>query len=111
MYCFFDALQIVFVGALRGAGDTRFILLNTSCISLLAIATGYWLQDQFDWKETGYALYGWWWVLTGWLLALGVTYVLRFEQGRWKTMRVIEPDLNVESPAGATDLCGVQSPE
>jgi MATE family multidrug resistance protein len=111
MYCFFDALQIVFVGALRGAGDTRFILINTSCISLLAIATGYWLQDQFDWKETGYALYGWWWVLTGWLLALGVTYVLRFEQGRWKTMRVIEPELNVESPASATELYSMQSPD
>ena len=111
MYCFFDALQIVFVGALRGAGDTRFILFNTSCISLVAIVTGYWLQDQFGWKESGYALYGWWWVLTGWLLALGVTYVLRFEQGGWKTMRVIEPELNVESPDSTTELYGMQSPD
>jgi len=33
LYCLFDALQIIFVGALKGAGDTRFILFNTIVIS------------------------------------------------------------------------------
>lgn len=93
MYCFFDALQIVFVGALRGAGDVRFILINSSVISVLFLTAGYWLADAFGWKESGYALYGWWWVLTVWILALGITYLLRFEQGKWKSMRVIEPEL------------------
>jgi len=93
LYCFFDAMQIVFVGALRGAGDTRFVLFNASVLSLLAIATGFLLQEQLHWKETGYGLYGWWWVMTGWIVALGVTYLARFEQGKWKTMRVIEPEL------------------
>jgi hypothetical protein len=32
-------------------------------------------------------------VLTAWIFALGVTYVIRFEMGQWKTMRVIEPEL------------------
>ena len=93
LYCIFDSLQIVFVGALRGAGDTRFILWNTSIISIVFLSLGYFLEHQLGWKESGYALYGWWWILTGWIFALGVTYVLRFEQGRWKSMRVIEPDL------------------
>jgi MATE family multidrug resistance protein len=111
IYCFFDALQIVFVGALRGAGDTRFIMINTSVISVLFLSLGYLLEYQLGWKESGYALYGWWWVLTGWILALGVTYVIRFEQGRWKSMRVIEPDLAPAEVAAAPELCGVQSPE
>jgi MATE family multidrug resistance protein len=93
LYCFFDALQIVFVGALRGAGDVRFILINSTVISVIFLTAGYWLQGAFGWKDSGYALYGWWWVLTAWIFALGVTYVIRFEQGRWKTMRVIEPEL------------------
>ena len=28
-YCIFDAIQIVFVGALKGAGDTRYVLLGS----------------------------------------------------------------------------------
>ncbi|MCI0360770.1 MAG: MATE family efflux transporter [Planctomycetaceae bacterium] len=111
LYCFFDAMQIVFVGALRGAGDTRFILVNTSVISVLFLGLGYFLEHQLLWKETGYALWGWWWVLTGWIFALGVTYVVRFEQGRWKSMRVIEPDLADSEIAAGPELCGVQSPE
>ena len=27
-YCLFDALNVVFAGALKGAGDTRFIMLR-----------------------------------------------------------------------------------
>jgi len=111
LYCLFDSMQIVFVGALRGAGDTRFILINTSIISIVFLSLGYGLEHQLGWKESGYALYGWWWVLTGWIFALGVTYVLRFEQGRWMTMRVIEPDLAPPEVAAAPELCGVQSPE
>jgi MATE family multidrug resistance protein len=119
LYCIFDSMQIVFVGALRGAGDTRFILLNTSVISVVFITLGYCLEQQLAWKVTGFALWGWWWVLTGWIFALGLTYMLRFQQGRWKSMRVIEPELAPEElpsqtlaePAAAPELCGVQSPE
>jgi multidrug resistance protein, MATE family len=98
LYCFFDAAQIMLVGALRGAGDTRFVLANASVISILAIFAGKYLEKQFQWLESGFGLYGWWWVMTGWLLVLGVTYLLRFCQGRWKSMRVIEPEL-IDEPA------------
>jgi len=37
--------------------------------------------------------------LTGWVLALGVIYVLRFVGGKWKSMRVIEPSLESEMNA------------
>ena len=36
-------------------------------------------------------------VITGWVFTLGIVYWARFEQGCWKTMRVIEPDVVVES--------------
>jgi MATE family multidrug resistance protein len=99
LYCFFDAAQIMLVGALRGAGDTRFVLANASAISILAIFAGKYLEKQFQWLESGFGLYGWWWVMTGWLFVLGVTYLLRFRQGRWKSMRVIEPELTDVPPA------------
>lgn len=100
LYCFFDATQIVLVGALRGAGDTRFVLFNATIISAVAILTGLYLQKTFAWRETGYGLYGWWWVMTAWLCVLGISYLVRFSQGRWKSIRVIEPELpDDEQPA------------
>jgi MATE family multidrug resistance protein len=40
LYCFFDALQIIFVGALKGAGDTGFILLTSLVASFAGILAG-----------------------------------------------------------------------
>jgi len=92
LYCFFDALQITFVGALKGAGDTRFILVAASAVSAAALVIGKTAAAFFDWRANGTALVGWWWVMTGWSFALGVIYLVRFQLGRWKTMRVIEPE-------------------
>lgn len=104
LYCFFDAMQIMLVGALRGAGDTRFVLANTTVISVLAITAGGVLQERFRWNETGYGLYGWWWVMTGWLFVLGISYLIRFQQGKWKSMRVIEPELADNELAEAAEV-------
>ncbi len=109
LYCFFDATQIVLVGALRGAGDTRFVLVNATLISAMAIVTGMFLQERYAWQETGYGLYGWWWVMTGWLLALGISYLVRFIQGRWKEIRVIEPELPDEDRSAAAAAVFVSS--
>jgi multidrug resistance protein, MATE family len=92
LYCFFDATQIVLIGALRGAGDTRFILLTTSLISIVSVSVGRVLERQFDWAGREIGLWGWWWVLTAWIFALGIVYFRRFLGGKWKTMRVIEPE-------------------
>jgi MATE family multidrug resistance protein len=110
LYCFFDALQIIFVGALKGAGDTRFIFGTSLVVSTLAIATGSLCEAQFRWADTGWQLWGWWWVITGWIFTLGVVYAIRFLQGKWRTMRVIEPEIE-PAPAAAAELCGAQSPE
>ncbi len=93
LYCFFDAAQIMLVGALRGAGDTRFILLATGLTAVVAVTIGRVGERLFHWADRGIGLWAWWWVLTGWVLALGVIYVLRFLGGQWKSMRVIEPNL------------------
>lgn len=92
LYCFFDSTQIVLIGALRGAGDTRFIMLATSLISIISVAIGWSCEEYFHWRASGLALWGWWWILTAWVFALGVVYLLRFLGGKWRNMRVIEPE-------------------
>jgi MATE family multidrug resistance protein len=96
LYCFFDATQIMLVGALRGAGDTRFILGATSLTAIAFVAIGRLAEQAFDWHARGISLWGWWWVMTLWIFTLGVIYFLRFLGGKWKSMRVIEPELAAE---------------
>jgi MATE family multidrug resistance protein len=91
-YCVFDAMQIIMVGALKGAGDTLFIMLTTAIISAVSLAAGYLGETYLGWQ-----LVGWWCVLTAWIFALGMVYLGRFIQGRWKTMRVIEPEIVLEA--------------
>jgi MATE family multidrug resistance protein len=93
-YCLFDTVQIIFVGALKGAGDTRFVLAATSAIAAVSVIVGRAGQLQLGW-----GLYGWWWVLTAWLLALSMAYLARILGGKWLCMRVIETEYLTGKPA------------
>ncbi|MEJ5342953.1 MAG: MATE family efflux transporter [Thermogutta sp.] len=85
-YCLFDAMNLIFSGALRGAGDTRFILrVGVLMCPIPAVLT--WLGTEWF----GAGLIFSWVVLTLWTCALGLIYLLRFVQGHWREMRVIEP--------------------
>lgn len=81
-YCLFDAMQIIFAGAIKGAGDTWFVLIVTLLVSAAGVAV--------CWLGLDRGLYWWWFVVTGWICALGIVFGVRFMRGRWRQMRVIE---------------------
>lgn len=85
IYCVFDGWQVVFVGAIKGAGDTWFVLLATTCISLLTIGVGTIAEHYL-----GASLLLWWYVIAGWVTVMGISFALRFYSGRWEDKRVIE---------------------
>ncbi|MDY0166456.1 MAG: MATE family efflux transporter [Thermoguttaceae bacterium] len=91
VYCVFDAMNMIFVSALKGAGDMRFVLLSTMVVSPMPVLA-VWLGISYF----GLGLLWSWTVVTGWMTALGIIYLARFLQGRWKTMRVIEPEYPTE---------------
>ena len=97
VFCLFDMLQIMFSSAIKGAGDTRFILLTTIIVSPMPVIAGW----------VGIRWYGWglqwcWLVITLWITSLGIIYCLRFLQGRWRTMQVIEPGLLADDTAASS---------
>lgn len=88
-YCVFDAFQMVFVGALKGAGDTRFVLGGHLFAGIATLIGGI----AFSTMEGMGGLYYWWSVITVWVVLLAVIFTLRYLQGGWQTKRVIETQI------------------
>jgi len=86
LFCFFDALNLVYSGAIKGAGDTRFIMwtIGAVCLGLMIIPV------YVAVELVGAGLYTVWTFATVYACALGIAFMLRYRQGAWKKMRVIE---------------------
>ena len=87
VYTLFDMSGLIFSGALRGAGDTRFVMAMT-----LAAAVGVLAVPTFlacEWWRGGILLA--WGFATLYVWVLGSAFFLRFQRGIWRSMRVIEP--------------------
>ena len=91
VYCVLDGFQIVFVGAIKGAGDTWFVLLGTAVLGFSAVGLGL----LCEWL-LGPSLLLWWYIIAGWVGATALVFGLRFLQGKWKTMQVIESETPLE---------------
>jgi multidrug resistance protein, MATE family len=90
-YCLFDAMCVVFAGALKGAGDTRFIMLTSLVLTPMPVVAA-WAGIHFF----GLGLLWCWIIITLWVCTSGAIYCIRFLQGRWRHIRVIEPELLAE---------------
>ncbi len=89
VFCLFDSLNLIFSGAIKGAGDTRFIMWTIAAMSpgLMIIPT-YLAVEVFH-----AGIYTVWTIATLYASALGLAFMLRYRQGKWKEMRVIEEPL------------------
>ena len=83
LYVVLDATQLIMAGALRGAGDTWFVLIAGLVISVVQVSVGI----AFEPAEN--ALHWWWWMVTIWVWWLAAAMIARFLQGRWKRMRMV----------------------
>lgn len=83
-YNLFDAAVMVFAGAIKGAGDTRFVL-RVSVVMAVLLAGLSWVS-----VEVLRSVYACWAAITAWVWVVGVVFFLRFRGGKWRSMRVIE---------------------
>jgi MATE family multidrug resistance protein len=86
-YTIFDGWQLIYGGAVRGAGDTRVSLLFFIGSQLMVMVLPVWV----GWRFYGQGiLFAWTW-LTLWVVVLAAGFYLRFHAGHWRSMNVIEP--------------------
>lgn len=85
IYSVFDALNLVFGSALKGAGDTRFVM---SYLGVMA-SVGLVLPCVILIGLMHMGLMTAWIVVTIYISALGLGFLLRFLGGKWRGMRVI----------------------
>lgn len=96
VFCFFDALNLIFSGAIKGAGDTRFIMWTIAALSFGVMIVPIYLAVEV----IGAGIYTAWTLATLYIIALGLAFMLRYRQGKWKGMRVIEAQPVVSQARG-----------
>lgn len=84
-YLFFDALYMVFSGALRGAGDTRFMMMAIGTISPFLLI----LPVYFGIEYFSISIFTAWLFILLFISGLFLVSALRYRQGLWKKMLVI----------------------
>ncbi|MEW6753183.1 MAG: MATE family efflux transporter [Candidatus Latescibacterota bacterium] len=86
VYCLSDAFYMVFTAALKGAGDTRYIMwLSVALAWCIMVIPSY---VALAWFDAG--IFTLWGFVCAYVVVMGVVFYLRFRTGRWKSMRVIE---------------------
>lgn len=85
-YSVFDTMNVIFASAIKGAGDTRFIMYMVVLVSAFVLVIPTWLAIMVF----GQGLMIAWILATLYVVILGFSFLIRFIQGKWKSMRVIE---------------------
>ncbi len=84
-YTLFDTMFIIYSGALKGAGDTRFAMWMQILVAwIVFIPPVYLIIERFQ----GGLVAAWlWWLV--YAVVLGVVFWLRFRSGYWKGIQMI----------------------
>lgn len=87
-YSLFDTMNIIFLSALKGAGDTRYVIKIVLLVSgFVLIIPSYVIIILLN-----RSVYSAWFIATAYVTVLGFTFLFRFLHGRWKHVRLIERD-------------------
>ena len=94
-FCIFDTMNLMFASAIKGAGDTRFLmkvlLIASSCVlfapTYLAVVV---LRLN---------VLAPWFIILAFIGVLACVFYLRFLGGKWKSMRVVESSVPASADA------------
>lgn len=107
IYTIFDGGNIVFSAVLKGAGDTRFVMIVCVTLSWLLMVLPPYLAIKYQWGPHG-GLHVSWGFLTAYIATVSFVFLGRFLHGKWQTMRVIEtqspPNISVLPDAPLSEI-------
>ena len=85
----FDAVGIVFMSALRGAGDTFWPMVIASTLAWVVVIGGGYAVAVFvpQWTSIGP-----WGAASLYVILVGVVMAARFEAGAWKRIHLVSHD-------------------
>ena len=86
VFTLFDTMNIVFASALKGAGDTRFVMIMIIVLSIGGLTIPSIIVISF----LNAGIFAAWYIVSGYVIILAISFLLRFLTGKWKTMKVIE---------------------
>ena len=95
MWSIFDSVGIMVSSALKGAGDTKFIMYAIVGLSVTILI----LPTYFAVEVLGFGLKSAWSAGVAYIIGLGITFLLRYRTGRWRAMRVIEQTPKEPAPS------------
>jgi MATE family multidrug resistance protein len=87
LYTLADSAQLVFTGALRGAGDTRWVMRMSIGLHWLFSGLAIFLIRYVQADPVAV-----WLVFIGFVLGLGLVMFLRFRGGKWQRIELIQPE-------------------
>ena len=88
LYLLFDGCAVIFISALRGAGDTMFTAWIIGTLAPLMPILSFVGIVLF-----GFGIFWCWAILTALVLAYSLIFSLRYRSNIWESMRVIEKEL------------------
>ena len=99
IYSLFDALNMIFASAIKGAGDTRFVMIMIATVSSVTLI----IPSYIALVLLHRGVYTGWTIASAYISILGVIFLFRFLGGKWKSMRVIEEVATSASPLISMD--------
>lgn len=88
-YSVFDTMNVIFISALRGAGDTKFIMnVFIFCSIFIFLIPLYILVFLFS-----YGVLIAWIIATFYVTLCGLIFLIRFLKGKWREIKIIEPQI------------------
>ncbi|MDR3048993.1 MAG: MATE family efflux transporter [Elusimicrobiota bacterium] len=89
IYIIFDSTNIIFAAAIKGAGDTAFVMKRLIVLSIfMVIIPTYLIVVVFK-----LGLYAAWWFMLLYVIALAGSFYFRYKTNLWKKMRVIDMEI------------------
>jgi multidrug resistance protein, MATE family len=86
VYCVFEGVYIAFSSTVKGAGDTRFVMIVTLISSVSLVVVPVYVSVAL----LNMGVYVAWFFASVYTIIMSLLFYLRFRGGKWQTMRVIE---------------------